>query len=94
MVALVNNTTGMLAFFGGGVGWPEIVVIMVVALLLFGGKKLPEMAKGLARGLKTFKKEMREVKDEFKDSTGIDDDYSDKPVDTVDTGDTKDPDKT
>ena len=93
MVALVNNTTGMLAFFGG-VGWPEIVVIMVVALLLFGGKKLPEMAKGLARGLKTFKKEMREVKDEFKDTIDIDDDHRDKPVDTVDTGDTEGPDKT
>ncbi len=93
MVALVNNTTGMLAFFGA-LGWPEIVVILVLALLLFGGKKLPEMAKGLARGLKTFKKEMREVKDEFKDSTDIDNDHPDKPVDTVDTAETKGPDKT
>ena len=75
-------------------GWPEIVVILVLALLLFGGKKLPEMAKGLARGLKTFKKEMREVKDEFKDSTDIDGDHPDKPADTVDAADTKDPDKT
>lgn len=43
-------------------GWPEIVIIMVVILLLFGGKKLPELAKGVAKGLKTFRREMDDVK--------------------------------
>jgi sec-independent protein translocase protein TatA len=50
------------------IGWPEIVVILVVVLLLFGGKKLPELARGIARGLKSFKKEMNEVKGHFEDT--------------------------
>ena len=85
MVALVNNMVEILAW---GIGWPEIVVILIVVLLLFGGKKLPELARGLARGLKSFKREMHEVKDEFKDSADADDQPPDKSADT------KDPDKT
>ncbi len=52
----------MVAFFGP-LGWPEIVIILVVALLLFGGKKLPELAKGLGKGLRVFKKEMKGVRE-------------------------------
>ena len=37
------------------IGFPELVVILVVAVLLFGGKKLPELAKGLGEGIKNFK---------------------------------------
>ena len=48
--------------FIGPLGWPEIVVILIVILLLFGGKKLPELAKGVAKGLKTFRREMNDVK--------------------------------
>lgn len=57
----------MLAIFQRVGPW-EIALILVVVLLLFGGKKLPELARGLARGLKSFKREMREVKDELADS--------------------------
>lgn len=42
---------------GIGSGWHWIVVLIVI-VLLFGGKKLPELAKGLGKGIKTFKKEM------------------------------------
>lgn len=37
------------------IGWPQIVLIAVVVLLLFGGKKIPELMKGLGKGVKEFK---------------------------------------
>lgn len=46
-------------------GWPEIVGIVVIVLLLFGAKKVPEMMKGLALGVKEFKKATREVTDQI-----------------------------
>jgi len=46
-------------------GWPEIVAILAVVLLLFGAKKLPELARGLGSGIKEFKKASREVQDEI-----------------------------
>jgi sec-independent protein translocase protein TatA len=39
----------------GGLGAPEIIVILIIVLLLFGGKKIPELMKGLGRGIKDFK---------------------------------------
>ena len=45
-------------------GW-EIVLILAVGLILFGAKKLPELAKGLGTGIKEFKKATREVSDEI-----------------------------
>lgn len=41
--------------FLGGLGATEIIVILVIVLLLFGGKKIPELMKGLGRGIKDFK---------------------------------------
>lgn len=49
-------------------GWPEIVAILAVVLLLFGAKKLPELAKGLGSGIKEFKKASREMQDEIERS--------------------------
>ena len=46
-------------------GWPEIVAILAVVLLLFGAKKLPELAKGLGKGINEFKKASRDVQDEL-----------------------------
>jgi len=37
------------------IGLPELLVILVVAVLLFGGKKIPEIAKGLGEGIRNFK---------------------------------------
>jgi len=58
------NMHAMFAFLG----WPEIVAILAVVLLLFGAKKLPELAKGLGSGIKEFKKASREVQDEIERS--------------------------
>jgi len=43
------------AIFLGVIGVPQVILIVVVLLLLFGGKKIPELMKGLGRGMKEFK---------------------------------------
>ncbi len=45
----------------------EIVAIVAVVLLLFGGKKIPELMNGLGKGVKSFKQGMKEVEKEIKD---------------------------
>lgn len=54
-------------------GW-EVVVILVALLVLFGGRKLPELARGLGRGLREFKSEMGGVKREIEDAADSDED--------------------
>ena len=49
-----------------GLGPWEIGLIIIVIIILFGGKKLPELARGLALGLREFKKATSEIKDEVK----------------------------
>ena len=41
------------------IGLPELLVILVVAVLLFGGKKIPEVAKGLGEGIRNFKDSLK-----------------------------------
>ena len=50
-----------------GLGMQEILIIAFVVLLLFGGKKIPELMKGLGKGVKSFKEGMNEVTDISKD---------------------------
>ena len=49
-----------------GIGTTELIVIMFVILLLFGAKKLPELAQGLGRGIREFKKASSDIQDEFR----------------------------
>ncbi len=49
--------------FLGGLGVPEIVVIALVVLLLFGGKKIPELMRGLGKGVRSFKDGMNDNTD-------------------------------
>lgn len=46
-------------------GTPEILVIAIVVLVLFGAKKVPELMKGVGTGIKEFKKASRDVQEEF-----------------------------
>lgn len=48
----------------GNLGWGEILIIAFVVLLLFGGKKIPELMKGLGKGVRSFKEGINDVKDE------------------------------
>ena len=43
----------------------ELIIILVIVLLLFGGKKIPELMRGLGKGVKSFKQGMKEAKDEI-----------------------------
>ena len=52
-----------------GLSLTEIVIIALVVLLLFGGKKVPELMKGRGKGVKSFKDGMNEVEKEIKDET-------------------------
>ena len=62
---------GILAFLNFGTG--EIIAIVLVILLLFGGRKIPELMRGLGKGIKSFKQGMNEVEEEIK-----------KPLDDLD----------
>ena len=55
---------GILAIFNLGTG--EIIAIVLVILLLFGGRKIPELMRGLGKGVKSFKQGMNEVEEELK----------------------------
>lgn len=59
--------------FLNNIGLPEILVILLILLLLFGGKKIPELMKGLGKGVKSFKDGMN-----GKDDTGNDEKLSGK----------------
>ncbi len=53
--------------FLGNFGAGELLVIALVILLLFGGKKIPELMKGLGKGVKSFKDGMNEIEKDIKD---------------------------
>jgi sec-independent protein translocase protein TatA len=55
-------------FIGGLGGW-ELMLILLAILLLFGAKKIPELARGLGRGIREFKDATREINQELEDST-------------------------
>ena len=67
---------GILAFLNLGTG--EIILIVAVILLLFGGRKIPELMRGLGKGVKSFKQGMNEVEDELKKPLEDLDDKKDK----------------
>ena len=52
----------------GGLGTPEILLIAFVVLLLFGGSKIPELMKGIGKGVRGFKEGLKGIEDEFNES--------------------------
>lgn len=64
-------------FLGNFRGW-EWLVIFLVVLLLFGGKKIPELMRGLGKGIHSFRKGMEEAKEEM--TRPLDDEDSGKPA--------------
>jgi sec-independent protein translocase protein TatA len=48
-----------------GLGAPEIVIVLLLALVLFGAQRLPELGKGLGQGIREFKKSTRELREDL-----------------------------
>jgi sec-independent protein translocase protein TatA len=57
----------MTPLFIGGTGMQEVLLIALIVLLFFGGKKIPELMKGLGKGVHSFKEGMNEVEKDIKD---------------------------
>jgi sec-independent protein translocase protein TatA len=69
------NIASIFAFLGN-LGGPEIFLIVLFVLIFFGAKKIPELARGLGRGIREFKDATREIKDEIEESAnGVNDDH-------------------
>ena len=67
--------------FLGSLGFWEIFLIVLVIVLLVGGKKIPELMRGVGKGVKSFRQGMNEVEDELKEVTKDLDKESDKKAD-------------
>ena len=57
----------MTPLFIGGIGMQEVLLIALIVLLFFGGKKIPELMKGFGKGVRSFKDGMNEVEKDIKD---------------------------
>lgn len=53
--------------FLGNIGGGEVLVLALIVLLLFGGKKIPELMKGIGRGVKSFKDGMKDIEKDLKE---------------------------
>jgi TatA/E family protein of Tat protein translocase len=67
-------------YFGliGPVGWPELVIIFFIVLIVFGPRKLPEVAEAFGKSIQKFKKASREARDEIESGLNDDEDGKNK----------------
>jgi sec-independent protein translocase protein TatA len=63
----------------GNLGATEIILIVLAILILFGSKKIPELAQGIGKGMREFKKAMKEVEDDIK-ITDVDEPKKNKKI--------------
>ncbi len=61
-----------ISLFIGGLRGSEIIIIALVILLLFGGRKIPELMRGIGKGVKSFRQGMKEAGDELNSETDSD----------------------
>ncbi|GEM86137.1 Sec-independent protein translocase subunit TatA/TatB [Meiothermus granaticius] len=61
-------------------GMPEILIILLVALLLFGPKKLPELGRGLGQSIREFRKGAQNIREEFEQATSLNEPSKPAPV--------------
>ncbi|MCL6527868.1 MAG: twin-arginine translocase TatA/TatE family subunit [Thermaceae bacterium] len=61
-------------------GMPEILIILLVALLLFGPKKLPELGRGLGQSIREFRKGAQNIREEFEQATSLNEPPKPAPV--------------
>ena len=61
-----------------GLGWPELLLIFVAVLLLFGAKRLPDIAQGMGKGIKEFRKAVKDTTKDLKESVA--DDIAETPA--------------
>ena len=64
-----------------GIGMPELIVIMVIALIVIGPKKLPDLARALGKGMAEFRKATQEIKE----SLDVDEEFQEARKDLADT---------
>jgi sec-independent protein translocase protein TatA len=57
----------------GGLGMPELLIIMVIVMIIFGGKKLPEIGSGIGKAIQGFRKATEEPVESLKNITGVED---------------------
>lgn len=57
--------------FIGGIGMQEIFFIVLIVLLFFGGKKIPELMKGMGKGIRSFKDGLNDIEKDIKQSSQI-----------------------
>jgi len=57
--------------FLGNLGAPEIIILSIAILLLFGGKKIPELMKGIGKGIKNFKEGVKGIEDDIEGNDEI-----------------------
>lgn len=59
------NILNIIPLFLGNIRGPQLIIILLIILLLFGGKKIPELMRGLGKGVRSFKQGLEEAKTEL-----------------------------